>query len=1288
MKNKKLLLFLGIIFIAFPFYAQVGDIGDGDGGGSGIPNTSYGAPSVIPPSPTVATLMQFEEVPVNLYTGIPDISIPIFGTNLDNNLGFSLALSYHPEGLRVDNRSSWTGVGWSVTGLGAVSRTVMGFPDESLVGILTSNSTFNTIDYEVYGNRPLETGDQEDYDIIDSDNKFAFEVSKGNLDGEPDIFQFNALGLSGRFMVMKGENGFMEAIQIGGDQKLLIDFITEDGIPSQGSGFRFQSFTITDENGYQYIFGVAGRERTYNLSHSSADNNAVALPDNYYNDSAWNLTAIKNYRGQTLLNVNYESSVEHYTTPTVYSRTLVLENPYPSALANAQDLFGPVNRETFQEISVDTKKISQVIIRNNDLITVDFMASGEHPEYFYTDQDTGFFNPFTQVGNYRGILNDIVVRQGGQINKTFQFNYGTIIPENRLILNGVTEIYGSESLPYTFDYNGAPRNFGTIGRDFWGYYNGQTPSTGQHISTFATSASNRAVNTSAITTGVLKSITYPTGGIKEFDFESNSFSNIQGLSHPPQPRTRTFSNINMTAVGHTDLGVIYINDLSKDDGAFNSGNLRLELTIDNIDVDEAENGFGIFLERVEGAPGSTHICPCSRETNPNPALDSAEFPDNSGDGGLEMIDPLNVVDYGIDNGFYDPADFPVLVDSNDAKADLIVLKFPIATSTNTTGDDPLGDGVDDNGDPVGGGGLDPSDYTNASISEMINLNCSGDNCADIDHSGYFKISVGKVGGTLIDDLITVTAKVTDYYPPNPNAPDSEFVNVLGGGLRIKEVRFNDPNLAGNTSEQRSQYEYTNFDNPGQSSGQAYSRYEDLNKVIYRFNFFQTEGGIDQIVDFPILEAHSRPVAVSAKGGSVGYSNVTVKRIDENDQSNGISQYTYTTVGQVPESSNINLPIEVRDYLFGNLIKQETFDDQGRILSSSENHYEIEQELKAETASIRFRDTACPLLNQADSYEAFKQSICGSNQVARFDAPCYGSANSSGCDTFDFILQTQGQFFVDRYNIYSGRALLDTTITKSYFYDESDNQKEVSQTATYSYNDFNNRISEQSVSVSEESPLITKYYYPADPEVNSKAHMTTLLNDHRISEVVKTESYQGDNILVVEERDFASLGGAPRVQFIKTQKQNGPLEDRIEYVDYDAYGNPLEARKADDSRVIFIWGYYSMYPLAQISHATYQNLPSDVSDLIDDIRAASNLENTTAEETNLRDLQNQLRNHPHFISSQVTTMTYDPIIGVTSQTDPRGYTTYYEYDQQHRLEYVKDPDGHIYSANEYYYKNQN
>jgi YD repeat-containing protein len=38
------------------------------------------------------------------------------------------------------------------------------------------------------------------------------------------------------------------------------------------------------------------------------------------------------------------------------------------------------------------------------------------------------------------------------------------------------------------------------------------------------------------------------------------------------------------------------------------------------------------------------------------------------------------------------------------------------------------------------------------------------------------------------------------------------------------------------------------------------------------------------------------------------------------------------------------------------------------------------------------------------------------------------------------------------------------------------------------------------------------------------------------------------------------------------------------------------------------------------------------------------------------------------------------------TDPKGLTTYYEYDEFNRLKVVKDSQGKVLSENQYHYKN--
>jgi YD repeat-containing protein len=57
---------------------------------------------------------------------------------------------------------------------------------------------------------------------------------------------------------------------------------------------------------------------------------------------------------------------------------------------------------------------------------------------------------------------------------------------------------------------------------------------------------------------------------------------------------------------------------------------------------------------------------------------------------------------------------------------------------------------------------------------------------------------------------------------------------------------------------------------------------------------------------------------------------------------------------------------------------------------------------------------------------------------------------------------------------------------------------------------------------------------------------------------------------------------------------------------------------------------------------------------------------------------------HRADAQMTTYTYDPLIGMTSSTDERGITTYYEYDSFGRLEAVKDQERNIIKSYKYNY----
>ena len=75
------------------------------------------------PSPESHALMQYSDIPVSLYTGIPDISIPIYTINV-GNFSLPISLRYHASGIKVAQEASRVGLGWSLHAGGCISRTI------------------------------------------------------------------------------------------------------------------------------------------------------------------------------------------------------------------------------------------------------------------------------------------------------------------------------------------------------------------------------------------------------------------------------------------------------------------------------------------------------------------------------------------------------------------------------------------------------------------------------------------------------------------------------------------------------------------------------------------------------------------------------------------------------------------------------------------------------------------------------------------------------------------------------------------------------------------------------------------------------------------------------------------------------------------------------------------------------------------------------------------------------------------------------------------------------------
>lgn len=114
-------IFVGLVFALWQVtcYAQLG--------GRSI-NTPFQV-NIIPPSPEASSLAEYADIPVSLYTGTPDITIPLYELQ-ERDLRLPIAVRYHASGHKVEDEASRVGLGWSLHASGVITRSLRGLPDE------------------------------------------------------------------------------------------------------------------------------------------------------------------------------------------------------------------------------------------------------------------------------------------------------------------------------------------------------------------------------------------------------------------------------------------------------------------------------------------------------------------------------------------------------------------------------------------------------------------------------------------------------------------------------------------------------------------------------------------------------------------------------------------------------------------------------------------------------------------------------------------------------------------------------------------------------------------------------------------------------------------------------------------------------------------------------------------------------------------------------------------------------------------------------------------------------
>ena len=209
------------------------------------------------PSTTVWQQMKFNNVAgASLYTGTMRLSVPVY-TYHDADFDIPISLDYSTNGFRPNVMTSRVGHEWGLGLGGAVSRIVRGLPDEH-----RSAGLFGF--QELHNLSSLTSVDQIDGFVTEFDDlsiaatsphiyyaPAGFGQGGDHYDMEPDIFQFNFLGHSGKFML-----GYGGAIHVFDTDTRSSEYRIE--VPA----YNLDQIVIVSGDGTRYTFG-SGNAREF-----------------------------------------------------------------------------------------------------------------------------------------------------------------------------------------------------------------------------------------------------------------------------------------------------------------------------------------------------------------------------------------------------------------------------------------------------------------------------------------------------------------------------------------------------------------------------------------------------------------------------------------------------------------------------------------------------------------------------------------------------------------------------------------------------------------------------------------------------------------------------------------------------------------------------------------------------------------------------------------------------------------------------------------------------------------
>lgn len=528
--------------------------------------------------PEVSNLGEYGTIPVGHYTGVPDISIPLYNVQI-GDYELPISLSYHLASVKPTTAPGILGAGWSLKAGGYIARSVRGRTDEKMDDQGIEHG------YYAHADKIAQLNESN----IQSHFANYLEVNSHNLPNKnwyelaADEFSFNFCGYSGNFYY-KG-NGEWAVIS---DQDIKIefvpttDFLSLDDVSKripinnwiwQSTNQRFFGrFTLITPDGCRYEFGGINAMEfsipyyarnnsdlvasTWMLSKITTPSHRVVsftydtnpvmanikyMPQysevykgNSSNQEIFMQTGLKGFTGFLLYPVNLKSiSTQNETITLDYQRDLAYSTNFGrhsnclywnTAGYDRQDIYLPSDRPENQFLTLF--KIDEGL----GSLSMDKAIAYSLKHYYLHriairnlcgGQSRSIY--FDYKLYQENLLSLVTFREGvpDLIKRDIQAPH----PEDCITVLDIPELPDTVSVPeYKFRYISQDKGqvaYGISKVDSWGYYCGGTnsitaiPSFGIHLP-----------NVINMKKGVLSSICYPTGGRSNFDYEYNSYSKV------------------------------------------------------------------------------------------------------------------------------------------------------------------------------------------------------------------------------------------------------------------------------------------------------------------------------------------------------------------------------------------------------------------------------------------------------------------------------------------------------------------------------------------------------------------------------------------------------------------------------------------------------------------------------------------------------------------------------------------------------------------------------------------